>query len=792
MCFGVFFGLFTTSTQAGIIQNIVVEGNQFVTTQEILDVIETKPGVDHEAASTVWTYRNDIKAIFGLGYFTDVTVVSVENADGIDLVYQIVEKSRIVEFRYEGNERYKLKKLNKEVAFTGKERLFADAATAQKYADRVLAYYIKQSYPNTTVDWRFEDAAETNTKALVIMISEGKRLPVREIVFQGNTVLTETQLRKRIQTKESWWFIIKNHFNEQTSKDDLKRLEFAYWEVGHLDAKATILPLEEIEDGLKITFVIDEGQPYTIGDIHIDGNLVYSTDEILSRFDIQPGDRFTYSRVQESEQRLINLYWEQGYLDVSIPAIESQWQKDTINHIADLNITITEGRRKYLGKVEIQGVVTINENTVIPTKEGEFRTKDHVITREFEFKEGEPLDWTKVVETDRELVNTGLFKSRPFGSRDNTNLLPGFERQPTSDDTVENLVLKLEEEDSGLLSFGGGFSTTFGPSVFTSYTEKNIFGYGIRGTLTGELGEFRNRAVLSIFDPHVLNSDYSLDWSIYYIDTQSFGGRRFDEKRIGTSITVGDEITDDISLLYGIKVEEADLQPASFGRGALDPATIPTVFNLGTNITTSLLLGFVYDTRDFEQDPTAGIYSRTTVEIAGLTDNEFLKFSTENNFYWELMETFVLALSTDLDLAHAYGSPGFIPLQERYFVGGARSIRGFDEGSIGESAVIGFLDPTIRGFRTFLGGEAAFVGSTEIRYPFSEIVQGVVFLDFGTVWPEIGDINPTDFRLSTGAGIRVRIPGFNNALLRLDFGFPIIDEPTDETEFFHFGFSQAF
>lgn len=761
-------------------------------TQEILDVIETKPGADHESASTVWMYRNDIKAVFGLGYFTDVTVVSVENADGVDLVFQVVEKPKITEIRFEGNEKYKPKKLNKEIEYTGKERLFADPATAQRYADRALTYYTEQSYPNTHIDWRYDDGAEPNTKMLVLMIKEGKRLPVKEVIFQGNTVLTETQLQKRIQTKESWWFIIKHHYNEETAKNDLRFLEYAYWEVGYLDAKATVLPVEEIEDGLRVTFVIEEGKPYTIGGISIDGNLVYTTEEILSRFAIKPGDLFTYSRVQQSEQQLINLYWEQGYLDVSIPRIENQWTKDPENLIADLHIRITEGRRKYLGKVEIQGVVTIDQDIVIPTKEGEFRTKEHVIRREFRMEEGEPLDWTKVVETDRELVNTGLFKSRPFGSRDNTNLLPGFEREKTSDETVENLVLKIEEEDTGLLSFGGGYSTTFGPSVFASYTEKNIFGYGIRGTLTGEIGEFRNRAVLSLFDPHIFNSDYSVDWSIYYIDTESFGGRRFDEQRIGTSITVGDEITDDISLLYGIKVEEADLQPASYGRGALDPASIPPVFNLGTNITTSLLFGFVYDTRDFEQDPTDGVYSRTTVEIAGLTDNEFLKFSTENNFYWELMDTFVLALSTDLDLAHAYGSPGFLPLQERYFVGGARSIRGFDEGSIGESAFIRYRDPALRGFRTFLGGEAAFVGSTEVRYPFSEILQGVVFMDFGTVWPEIGDINPADFRVSTGAGIRVRIPGFNNALLRLDFGFPIIDEPTDETEFFHFGFSQAF
>ncbi len=789
----IYLGLITGFAYGDVIQNVLVEGNRFVSDQEILDIVETQPGEDHEDPSTILTYRNDIKAIFGLGYFTDVTAISVQNEDRVDLIFQVVEKPKIVEIRYEGNERYKPKRLNEKIEYDPEQRLFADEDTAESLVNKALTYYTEQSFPNTVIDWRYEEGPEENTRVLVMEIKEGKRLPVREIVIEGNEALSDKQIRKGLETKESWWFLIKNHFNETQANFDLQRIQRKYWEIGHLDATAELLPVEEIDDGLKVTFVVDEGEPYTIGDIHIEGNSIYSTEEILSRFEIKPGDRFTFTRVEESEQELIDLYWEQGYLDVTIPLLWEQWRKDPENLIADLRIRIDENQRKYLGNVEIQGVVTINENTPpIPVKEGEFRTKEHVIRREFEFEEGEPLDWTKVVETDRELVNTGLFKTRGFGSRDRTNLLPGFQRVETSDESVENLLLQLEEEDTGLLSFGGGFSTTFGPSVFASYTEKNIFGYGIRGTITGEIGEFRNRAVLSLFDPHVLNSDYSLDWDIFFIDTQSFGGRRFDEQRVGTSVTVGDEITDEISLLYGFKIEEADLQPASAGRGALDPSTIPTVFNIGTNLTTSLLWGFVYDTRDFDQDPSDGMFSRSTIEVAGLTDNEFVKFSTENNFYHELMETFVLALSTDLDLAYAYGDPGFIPLQERFFVGGARSIRGFDEGSIGQSAVIGFRDPAIRGFRTFLGGEAAFVGSAEVRYPFSELLQGVVFLDYGTVWPEIEDIDPSDFRVSTGAGIRVRIPGFNNALLRLDFGVPIIDEPTDETEFFHFGFSQAF
>lgn len=772
------------------IVGVGVEGNEFVSDREILDVIETRAGDDLSSPVTKWKYRNDLKSIYALGWFDNVTVTSQAAGDGVELIFLVDEKPKIVEFRYEGNERYKPRKLNKEIGYTGKERLFATPETAGRYKDQILAYYTKQSYPNTEIDWRFEDGPEPNTAVLVFEIREGERLPVREIVINGNEAISDAILRKRIQTRESWWFIIKNHFDPQEAERDLIRIQRTYWELGYLDAEARLEPVEEIEDGLRIVFTVEEGEPYTLGAVSVEGNTIFSDEELLSKISLRPGDRFLYQVMQEDELEMLNLYLAQGYLDTGVPAIPNQWEKDQKNHVVNFRIPIEESPRIHLGKVEIQGVVTLDGQTVVPTREGEFKTKDFVIRRELEVEEGEPLDWTQVAESDRNLVNTQLFRSRGFGQRGQLNLVPGFQRVETADPSVENLLLQLEETESGLLSFGGGLSTSFGPSVFANFTERNVFGYGVRGSVTGELGKYRNQARLSVFEPHLFDTDFSLDWDIYYVDTEGFAGRRFDEQRIGTQITVGQELggSDELQLLYGIKVEETDLSPDD--DGDLVESTVPEVFNLGSNMTTSLLFGFVHDTRDFKQDPSSGWYNRAIVELAGLTDNEFIKFQTENNYYQQLFDRFVLALSSDLRLGHAYGDPGFIPLQERYFVGGARSIRGFDEGSIGESAVI--LYESGGGFKTYLGGEASYVGSAEIRYPFTEIFQGVVFLDMGTVWPEIGDIDPTEFRFSTGAGIRVRIPGFNNALLRLDFAVPLRKEDGDETEFFHFGFSQAF
>jgi outer membrane protein insertion porin family len=800
---------------AELINRVLVEGNIHVTEQEILDVVETKIGDDLSARSTVKQLRDDFRAVFALGYFSNLVLERVREGTGFNLVFHVEEKPIISDFNYEGNQRYKKKKLNEEIKFTGKERIFFDENIAETYKKAILEYYTRQSFPNTTITWRKEELESPDKVVIVFEIQEGKRLPVKKIVFEGNAALNGKQLRKKIQTKQSWWFIIKHHYDPILAEQDLDNIKLAYWDIGYLDAKAKLGPIDEIKDGLQVTFLVEEGEPYTVGEITVENNSIFSSEELLANIRLKPGDTFSASVLTADEISMINMYRGQGYLDTRVPPMDEQFIKDQTNRIVDIRIPFRESPRKYLGKVEIQGVVILDDGTVVPTREKEFKTKEFVIRREIELSEGEPLDWTKVIESDRNLVNLNFFRTRGVTLPNQVNLAPGFERRPTNDPNVENLLLRLEETQTGMFTFGGGFSTTFGPSIFATISERNLFGYGVRGSITGEIGKYRNRLVLNIFEPHLLNSDYSLDWDIYYIDRRAYGGRSFDEERIGSSVTFGKEITDELTLLLGLKGEVTDLRLKSRSHYRIFPGgdpvafgfpdyyinyhnlwnyRIPDEFNLGQNTTTSLLFGAVNDYRDFRLDPTSGHYERATIELAGLTDNEFVKLESEVNYYYPIYKKLVLAISNELDLAYAYGGTETLPLQERFFIGGARTIRGFDEGGIGPQSRIHYLYGTPgapHGFRTFLGGEAAYVGSAEVRYPFTEIFQGVVFFDMGTAWEKIEDIDPSEFRFSTGLGLRVRIPGLN-AILRLDFPVVLRKFDDDDTQFLHFSFGQTF
>ncbi len=772
------------------ITKIAFEGMVHVEPEEISSVIETNVGDDISSSAIIQQIRDDIRALWAMGYFSDLSREFRPTDEGVELVFHFVEKPVIEEVRFQGNEKYKDKRLNEEMGYTPGSRVFFDPSVVENYKSKLKNFYTEKAFPDTEISWATEELQAEKEIALIFNLDEGEKKPVKKIEFRGNTVYYPKDLKKVIQTKESFWFLMKRHFDEEIAQRDTMLLTRHYWDLGYLDAQVELLPVEEYDGGLKVIFEIEEGEPYTIGNITIQGNTIFSNEELRSKIQFQPGDLFSLSRLREYEMDMVNVYLAQGYLDTNLNPITSQLQKDEENKVVDIHIQITESSRKYLGDIEIQGVVTLEDGTVVPTQEDEFKTKDFVILREIELEEGEPLDWTQVIESDRNLVNLNYFKTRPFPDRDQTNLLPGFQRKPTRDPNVENLLLQLEETQTGSFSFGGGLSTSWGPSVFAEIAERNLFGYGLRGSVRGEYGKYFNSALISLYEPHIFDSDYSVNWEVYYRDQEAYRGRRWDEEKFGTRVTFGRELTKEWTLLWRPKFEQSDISPAE-GDYAVDETRVPDFYNMGTNTTTSMMFGYIYDTRDFRLDPTSGVYHKSILEVAGLTDNEFLKFETLANWYYQFLDHPVFAFSTEWDLAYVYGSPGFLPIQERYFIGGANSIRGFDEGSIGEREIIWYKNPQLGGFHTYLGGEAAWINNAEVRYPLTEYLQLVTFLDFGSVWPEVEDIDVSDLRVGTGIGTRIRIPAMN-AMIRLDFGFALRTLEDDDTEVFHFSFGQRF
>ncbi|MFH1740112.1 MAG: outer membrane protein assembly factor BamA [bacterium] len=771
---------------------VVIEGTVHVDPADIAKTIQTRAGEDYLAGLQA-LLQEDVRRIMAMGRFEDVSVEEETAPDGIRLIYHVFEKPLLVGMRFEGNHALKDKKLRQHLKWEKESRVFMDGDRLETYRKSLLAHYEDKAYPRTTIVAELEEQGTPFETVAVFTITEGEKLPLKRLTFEGNSEYSDRNIKKRIKTKASW-FLFKRDYTEATMKQDLEIIRNMYLDRGYLDAMVTVEgPLEE-EKGLGVTVKIEEGPRYCFGHAGVDGNEIFSNGEILDQISLNEGDFYSEGTFRKDLLNIQNLYRNQGYY---FTRIQKDLGKQSEGTIVDATITVREADRLYLGKIEIQGVTKMEDTgEVIHLEKDEFSTKDYVITREIKLKSGEVLDWSKILDADRRLVNLRYFKGRTYPIPDQMNLDPGFSEplaQP-DDPTKADLVLQLEEVRTGQIMFGGSYNTTFGPGAFVEYRKANLFGRGQEIHATVEFGGLRERISLGFKEPYLWGSEYSLDTELYYTNIDSYGGREFQEERIGSQTTFSHPFEEYSRYFFGFRAEQTDV--TVFDDRRTEIVSAPDLYDTGEDITTSLILGVARDTRDFYANPTRGTYNRATLEMAGLTDNEFIKLIGESNYYHSLTDKLILALSGEMRLAEPFGGTDYLPLYERFWIGGANTVRGFEDGTLTERDTVvrrRFYAPTgIYEYsrEVWLGSEAALIGKAELRYPFFDMLQGVLFLDSGAGYTEIGDIDLGELRFSTGAGVRVNLPF--GALVRLDYAIPIKDEPGDQEENFHFSFGQSF
>jgi len=758
----------------------------------IAQAIHAKAGEDYRAALRP-LLREDIRRIMATGKIVDVNVVREPVPGGIRLIYHVWEKPILVGLQFEGNDEIDDKRLRRELGWDKSSRVFVDEDLMESYKQKLLSLYEDRSFPRTTISVEEEPQATPFESVLIFQIKEGKQLPLRRLDILGNNEYSDREIRKRMQTKKSWWFF-KRDYVEATMKQDLETIRNMYLDRGYLDVEVTKEGPYEEGKGLGVSVKIAEGPRYRLGDVSVKGNEIFTDEEILDEFSLNKGDFYSEGTVQLDLLDVLNMHRSQGNY---FTRIRKNLNKREDAYIVDVEVTIQESERLHLGEIEIQGVTRMEgTNELILLEEDEFVTKDFVILREIKLESGEVLDWSKVIEADRRLVNLNYFKSRPYPRPDVLNLDPGFsEPLPRTDDpTVADLLLQLEEVRTGLITFGGSYNTTFGPGAFVEYSKRNLFGRGQEVRTLVEFGGLRDRFSVEFLEPYLFGSEYAFRSTAYYYDIDSYGGREFTEERYGLETILSHPLWEHSRYSIGLKAEEADIE--IFDERRTDVVSAPEIYDSGRNTTTSVTFGLSRDTRDFRANPTSGTFSRASLELAGLADNEFAKLIAETNWYHSLTEKLVLALSGETRLAEPFGGDDYLPLQERFWIGGANTVRGFESGTLSERDTVirryfyselGLIE---RSREIWLGSEAALIGKAELRYPFFDILQGVAFVDSGAGYSEIGEIDPSELRFSTGVGVRVDLP--IGAMIRLDYAVPIKLEDEDEEENFHFSFGQSF
>jgi outer membrane protein insertion porin family len=733
-----------------------VKGNKTVSSLTILAKVKTQTGQPLSSA----VLNEDLKRLYGLGFFTDVRIEQEAFEDGVKVIFLVVEKPVLSEIRIEGNNKIKKDEIKKEMQSVLGD--FLDQKRVRDDVDAVRRLYEKKGFSRATIDSSLDVDPDSNQAVLRVIIDEGAKVRIKDVKVTGNASVKTGDIHKAMKTKKmEWWGWFRSGFlKEEELTEDIERIKALYDEHGFSDVEVATesQPIGETGD-IILNVIITEGKQYLVGNITLKGNSVIPTEELLKAVQMTQGKPFSRRKLRLDVAAIQDLYFEKGYLSSQI---RSESLYNDASDAVDINYSITENELTYVEKVIVQG------NT---------KTKDIVIRRELRAYPGESFSGAKLKRSKERLYNLGFFEEVQF------------DVEPGSQSNTKNLVVTVKEQKTGEFSFGGGYSSVDNVIGFAQIRQKNFdwqnwpdfTGAGQDFAVRVEAGSVRQNVELSFTEPWVFGHPWSFGFDVYHrqIDDDSSSGYFYQQRKTGFDLRLGKEFTEYDKGLLVYRLEEVEISDID------EDASADFRAEEGENMTSSLALTLTHDQRDNVFNPTKGFVISSTGEYAGGflgADRDFWKLSGLASTYHKNFEVCVLELKGRVGIADAHGDAEKVPIYERYFLGGANSVRGYRERRIG---------PRDPGNQDPIGGEAYWVGNIEETFPIvPDLIKGAVFFDIGAVDAKIEDFGDSDVFSGVGFGVRIKTP---IGPVKVDAGYPLDDIPGEDKELrFYFNISQGF
>jgi outer membrane protein insertion porin family len=735
------------SASGTVVNRVEVRGNARVEAGTVLLQAKTQPG-DRYSAEQV---SADVKEIYRTGFFEQVAA-KLEHERGQDiLVFQVVEKPAIRRIKFEGNKEVKEDDIKEKLNINA--RFFLDRKKIDAGIEEIRKYYQSEGYYGTTVDYNV-DPVQENQVDLTVTIHEGEKKRIRVVDFEGNKQVDSDDLRATVDTtRYKWWssWITGSGVVKQEALDnDVRALGTYYLNHGFVEVHVGQPIVEEIPEGLRVVFKIEEGEKYEFDKITASGDLVQnSMSATLEGIESEPGQTFNLEQLRKDTFVISEKFTDIGYAFANVePATNVHREKRKV----DINFVINKGN-----------LVTVNRINITGNK----KTKDNVIRRSLQLGEQELFSSSKIHRSQELLQRLGYF--------DEVTITP----EPTDIADQVDLGVSVREGNTGTFSLGAGISSGDGFIFSSRISENNLFGTGNALALDVNTGTRRENFVISFTDPRV--NDSRLSFGADLLSTRHIFDD-FDRNQAGGSITfgyplwfLGPEAVDDIraSLTYEllkIKIDNVEFDA---------PQLIKD--NEGSSISSSVTPQITRNTIDNPLDPTKGSKQQISTEIAGLGgDQEFWLFQAANSFYYPIYKAsfgnFVFSQRTRFGYGETFNDEDF-PLFKRFFPGGINSVRGFDARQLGPKDDQG----------NEYGGNKQLIGNFEIIYPLIQSVgiSGVVFYDIGNAFDDNESIDIGGLRQAVGWGIRWKSP---LAPIRIEFGYPLDKEPGDKSFVTNFSF----
>ncbi|WP_310600072.1 outer membrane protein assembly factor BamA [Desulfobulbus sp.] len=731
------------ANRGATVSSVTTEGNERIDAGAILQKISTKPGDVYDPA----TLRQDLKAVFSMGYFDNVEIEAKDSEAGKAIVFKVQEKPLIGKVVVNGASEIKEEDVRDAANITANSIL--NPTKVNEAVQKIKDLYKSKGYYNTEVGAKVTGAGQDNAE-VVFDIKEGKKITIEKIAFTGNKTFSDGELTDVIQTStHKWWLSWLTDagvLKMDVLRQDAERIGAFYQNHGFLEAKVGEPNVEQKEDALFITFPVDEGTRYKVGTVDIDGDLVKKKDDLLAELKIRKEEYLNRQVLRDDITRLTDLYSEQGYAFADVvPKMNKSGDGDTI----DIVLHIEKGAVAYINRVEIQG------NT---------RTRDNVIRRELKVEEGGRFD--------SKAIRTSTQKLKRLDYFEDVSITP----KPTMMENQMDVEVDVKEKSTGSFQIGAGYSSSENMLFMGEISENNLFGTGNRLSLAASTSSESTRYNLKFINPRLYDSQVSgsidlFNWEREYDD--------FTKDSTGATFRLGHPLWEEWRIFYAYTISNTDLTDIDYNN-----VSSAILQSKDINLLSMPEVSLVRDTRDKLFSPTKGSRNSVTVSYAGGPfggDAEFTKVEGSSTWYFPLFWSTVLNVKGAAGQAFE-NEDGKLPVYEKFFLGGMNSIRGF------ESASISPIDP-----RTGdkIGGDKMWYGTVAVIFPLVKDmgIDGEIFHDFGNVYDIDEDWDLGDYKKTAGVGILWASP---LGPIRLAWGFNLDKQEGEDSSNWDFSMGGTF
>jgi outer membrane protein insertion porin family len=736
---------------------VEVQGAKTVAQETVLSKVQTKPGMPYDPS----VISEDIRRIFALGYFADVKADVQEVAEGLQLIFLVEEKPTIKDIDVKGHRALRESRVL-ELFAAAKGDLY-DARVVKEGVDKVKAEYHRKGFAQTEVLSDVQVDSQDNTATIYLLVNEGPKLRIRDILVEGNAAFSDRQVFKVLKTKRKRWFF-STTYSEQVIEEDMERVKAFYRKHGYQDVDASHEVYQDpAGKGLLIHVKVTEGLQHRVGQVAVEGTVLFPETEIRKLLTLKPGAVYNQEGLQEDLRLMKEYYGDRGYINAEVTP-DTQLDPDTKR--VDVTYHITEHELVYINRIDVQG---------------NLHTKDVVVRRELRVYPGEAFDGKKIHKSIDRLYNLGYFEE------------VAVDTEPTAAANKEDLVVKVKETKTGSFSFGGGFSSVDRLMGLVELEQRNFditnfprfTGAGQDLLLRVEVGTVRRYFDVAFTEPWIFGYPLSFGVDVFNrtrLRSQHLGFA-YEEERRGGGVRFGKEFFDllKVNTSYQFFQTEISDVPSEASPDLRAEEGRSDVSVLGVDVAA--------DWRNSRFDPTQGLYLSSSADLAGDGlggDEDFYRVQGGASHYLPHGDRFVFESRLRAGLVNEYGDSSDVPIFERFFAGGSNTIRGFRERRVG---------PTDPSTNDPIGGETILVGTLEEVLTVIKdergrsILRASVFYDVGNVWRRLNDFG-TSFKSGAGVGARVNTP---IGPVRLDVGFPVSGLGDEKRKArLHFNVSRSF